>query len=402
MTKEKIFHFVWVMELAFFIVSFSTFPVTVHGAQKELLIGTSLPLTGPGASYGIPDKRAQEIAVDQINNAGGVPVGSDRYRLKLLVEDNKYTTKDAFATVNKLVRDDGIRFLRVYGTAPTLATLDFMNKNRIVNFCVISEKGLSPKTPYTFRVYNTTYEVLPPYFSWIRKNMPHIKTIQSLMMDDATGYAITDALLLSTKYFGFDLTPNYAPRNITDFYPKLTEILAKKPDAIYAGGGSNWGMFWKGAREMGFRGQFLGSTFHTEWAEIAGAQNLEGYVHCQVSLTSEALPKGLRDYRNIYLEKYKEEPIGLSIWGFIYIHVLATALQKAGTIDDPDKVKNVLETQTFDTMAGRYMFGGQSFYGTPHQLVSQGFITKFTGGKEVTVEVIPPEQVSELLKKVYK
>jgi len=403
MTREKIFCFGGVMGLAFFILSLLTFPATGNSAQKELLIGTSLPLTGPGASYGIPDKRAQEIAIDQINNAGGVPVGSDRYKLKLLVEDNKYTTKDAVATVNKLVRDDGVRFLRVYGTAPVLATLDFMNKNRIINCSLSSDKELiSPKYPYTFRAYNTSYEVLPVLFSWVRKNMPHIKNIQSVMMDDATGKAIGDALLLSSKYFGLNLTVHYVPRNTTDFYPILTEMLGKKPDAIYAAGGSNWGLVYKSAREMGFKGQFLASTFKPEWWEMVGAEKLEGYIHCEPSLTSEALPKGIRDYRNIYLEKYKEEPSGLSIYGFIWTHVLATALQKAGTVSDPDKIKNILETQVHDTTAGRYVFGGQSFYGIPHQLVREGYITKLTAGKEVTIDVIPTNQVSDLLIKVYK
>jgi hypothetical protein len=90
------------------------------------------------------------------------------------------------------------------------------------------------------------------------------------------------------------------------------------------------------------------------------------------------------------------------MYGFIWIHVLASALQKAGTISDPDKIKNVLETQTLDTMAGRYVFGGEIFYGIPHQVINPGYITKLTGGKEVTIEVIPQDQVSELLKKVYK
>jgi len=403
MTREKIFRFGGVMGLVFFILSLLTFPATGNGAQKELLIGTSLPLTGAGASYGIPDKRAQEIAIDQINNAGGVPVGSDRYQLKLLVEDNKYTTKDAVATVNKLVRDDGVRFLRVYGTAPVLATLNFMNKNRIINCSLSSDKELiSPKYPYTFRAYNTSYEVLPVLFSWVRKNMPHIKIIQSVMMDDATGKAIGDALLLSSKYFGLNLTVHYVPRNITDFYPILTEMLGKKPDAIYAAGGSNWGLVYKSAREMGFKGQFLASTFKPEWWEMVGVEKLEGYIHCEPSLTSEALPKGIRDYRNIYFEKYKEEPSGLSVYGFIWTHVLATALQKAGTVSDPDKIKNILETQVHDTTAGRYVFGGQSFYGIPHQLVRAGYITKLTAGKEVTIDVIPTNQVSDLLIKVYK
>jgi branched-chain amino acid transport system substrate-binding protein len=386
----------------FFVLSLLILSAPANGAQKELLLGTSLPLTGPGASYGLPEKRAQEIAVDQINEAGGITVGTSKYRITLLVEDNKYTTKDAVATVNKLVRDKGVRFMRVYGTAPCLATLDFMNKSGVINGSLSSSRKLvSRDYPYTFRAYNTSYEVLPPLFGWVRKNMPHIKVIQSVMMDDATGKAIGDALLLSSKYFDLDLTVHYVPRKTMDFYPIMTQMLAKKPDAIYAAGGSNWGLVYKSAREMGFKGQFLASTFKPEWWEMVGPEMLEGYIHCEPSLTSELVPKGLREYRTTYLARYKEEPSGLSTYGFIWTHVLATAIEKAGTIDDPDKIKNVLETETLDTMAGKYVFGGEGFYGISHQLVRQGYITRLTGGKEKVIAVIPAEEVSELLKKVY-
>ena len=401
-TRKKTFHCFVFVGVAFLILTFLVFSAPANGAQKELLLGTSLPLTGPGASYGLPEKRAQEIAVDQINKAGGITVGTTKYRLKLLVEDNKYSTKDAVATVNKLVRDKGVRFMRVFGTAPCLATLDFMNKSRVINGALSSSRKLvSTNYPYTFRAYNTSYEVLPPLFGWVRKNMPDIKIIQSVMMDDATGKAIGDALLLSSKYFDLDLTVHYVPRKTMDFYPILTQMLAKKPDAIYAAGGSNWGLVYKSAREMGFKGQFLASTFKPEWWEMVGPEMLEGYVHCEPSLTSELVPKGLREYRTTYLARYKEKPSGLSTYGFIWTHVLATAIEKAGTIDDPDKIKKVLETETLDTMAGTYVFGGEGFYGISHQLVRPGYITKLTGGKEVIIEVIPAEEVFELLRKVY-
>jgi branched-chain amino acid transport system substrate-binding protein len=400
--RSMIFHCFVLVGLPFYVLSFLALSTPANGAEKVLLFGASLPLTGPGASYGLPEKRAQEIAVDQINKAGGVIAGKTRYRVKLLVEDNKYTTKDAVATVNKLVRDEGVRFMRVFGTAPSLATLDFMNGRRIINGSLSSSRKLvSVKYPYTFRAYNTSYEVLPPLFSWVHKKMPNIKTIQSVMMDDATGKAIGDALLLSSKFFGLDLKVHYVPRKTMDFYPILTQMLSVKPDAIYAAGGSNWGLVYKSAREMGFTGQFLASTFKTEWWKMVGTEKLEGYIHCEPSLASELVPKGLREFREIYLARYNEEPSGLCTYGFIWTHVLAAAIEKAGTIDNPDRIKDVLETETLNTMAGTYVFGGKEFYGTPHQLVRPGYITKLTEGKEVIVEVIPAEKVAELLSKVY-
>ena len=389
--------------LTSFLIMILAYSIHAEGGQKKLLMGASLPLTGPGASYGIPDKRAQELAIEEINSSGGITVGGENYILKLLIEDNKYSTKDAVATVNKLVRDKGVKFMRVFGTPPCLATLDFMNKMKIINGSLSSSRKLiSPKYPYTFRTYNTSYEVLPPLFKWVKKNMPDIKKIQAIVMDDATGKAIGDALLISARYFNLELEVNYIPRRTKDFYPVLTKVLAKRPDAIYAAGGSNWGLVFKSAREMGFKGQFLSSTFKSEWWKMVGTEKLEGYLHCEPSLTSELVPKGLRDYREAYIAKYKEEPTGLSTYGYIWIHVLSAAIKMADSVSDADKIKNILETQTLLTKAGKFVFGGKEFYGIPHQLVRPGYITQIKKGKEVTIEVIPAARVFELLRNVYK
>src|SRR5882757_6578763 len=62
--------------------------------DKEIRIGVSIPLTGPGAATGITTQRTLEHGVELIN-AQGIQIGPDRCTLKLAFYDNKYVPAEA-------------------------------------------------------------------------------------------------------------------------------------------------------------------------------------------------------------------------------------------------------------------------------------------------------------------
>ena len=47
------------------------------------------PMTGDAASYGISVKQGAEVAINEINAAGGVQVGDTTYTLNLIFEDDE-------------------------------------------------------------------------------------------------------------------------------------------------------------------------------------------------------------------------------------------------------------------------------------------------------------------------
>ena len=81
---------------------------------KEITIGVSIPLTGPGAATGITTQRTLEHGVELIN-ADGIQIGPDRYTLKLAFYDNKYVPAEAVTIVEKVLAD-GVRFLISLGS----------------------------------------------------------------------------------------------------------------------------------------------------------------------------------------------------------------------------------------------------------------------------------------------
>ena len=56
----------------------------VHAQQKTVKVGMLLAMTGAGAFYGQVMSRGAQLAVDQINRAGGV----GGFKLELVIEDH--------------------------------------------------------------------------------------------------------------------------------------------------------------------------------------------------------------------------------------------------------------------------------------------------------------------------
>lgn len=90
-------------------LTFAAFPAAAQTpgvSDTEILLGSSVDLTGPVAAIGVPMKAGFEIAADMINEAGGI----NGRRVRVIVEDNGYDTRRAILVVQKLATQD-----RVFG-----------------------------------------------------------------------------------------------------------------------------------------------------------------------------------------------------------------------------------------------------------------------------------------------
>src|SRR5690349_17782222 len=69
-------------------------------AESGLItIGAILPLTGEAAHWGIPPRHGAEMAVDEINQAGGI----GGRRLALMIEDDRCKPTDGVAAFDKIM-----------------------------------------------------------------------------------------------------------------------------------------------------------------------------------------------------------------------------------------------------------------------------------------------------------
>src|SRR5690242_3452575 len=76
-------------------------------AHAQIKIGVQAPLTGQAATDGVSARIAAEMARDKINAGEGV-LGQ---KVELVIYDDQAKTEEAVFTANKLVGQDGVKFV---------------------------------------------------------------------------------------------------------------------------------------------------------------------------------------------------------------------------------------------------------------------------------------------------
>ena len=76
-------------------------------SEEPFRVGVMESLTGPGETYGTVSVQAKQMAVDEINAAGGI----NGRMLELIVEDSKCAAQDAITAYNKLTDVDGVKII---------------------------------------------------------------------------------------------------------------------------------------------------------------------------------------------------------------------------------------------------------------------------------------------------
>ena len=375
-------------------------PSVATPAEKFVTFGQTEPLTGPSASFGVPNKRIVEMAVEKINKEGGFQVKGETYKLKVICEDSKGTTEGSVAANNKLVYQDGVKLVMNFLTTVCFASQVVTEPAKVINIVSGLHKDIiSAKKPYSFRHFIDTTESAPVQVKWIIKNRPDLKTSWMTGADDASGAAGLEGWNNACKKYGIKvLGSDLISRTVTDYYPVLSKILPHNPDIIGSHTGDGGALLLKQAREKGYKRQFvLPYAASASYVRTGGAENLEGTLHIGIDARSELTPKGVREFHQMYIQKYGEDPGAWSPWQTTPPYLFAQALAKAGTIDDVDKIKAVLEKEWFDAPWGKVKFGGEKKYGLPHQLLIPVFISTFKNGKIAVIDRIDGQEVEKAM-----
>src|SRR5262249_12813905 len=158
-------------------------------AEKTLPIGLLGPLSGGAASYGVELMRGAEMKVEEINKAGGLKVGPDVYKIKLISYDHKAQAADAATATNKLVFQDKVRFIMgnaVGATCNAAQTITEPNKV-LFSFVCWGTANLAPEKPYSFRSMLSQWELAEPFYRWVKENHPNIRRVAAISPNDTSG-----------------------------------------------------------------------------------------------------------------------------------------------------------------------------------------------------------------------
>src|SRR5713101_4884848 len=335
-------------------------------AEKTLEIGVLGPLSGGAASYGVELVRAAEIRTDEINKAGGLKVGGDVYKIKLVTYDHKASAADAATAANKLIFQDKVKYIIGNAVGATCNAVQTVSEPQKVLFAFVcwGTNNLGPDKPYSFRSMLSQWEVAEPFYRWVKDKHPAIKRVAAISPNDTSGKDTNTAVVKALKGLGFEVAADeYYERGTKDFYPILTKILAAKPDMldVAAAPPGEAGLILKQARELGFKGPkgWTAGVNPVTLVGIAGKEAAEGvWSPANINVKSDFVSATVRRFGEEYEKRYKEVPGVIAVANYAAFDVFTKAMQDARSLDT-DKVLAALTQKPFDTVWGRLVLGGK-------------------------------------------
>jgi branched-chain amino acid transport system substrate-binding protein len=378
-------------------------PAAQEVTSKTIKFGVCQPLTGPAAGYGMPVLYGVEIIADTINSEGGVKIGGVNYLIEVIAEDDGFTSDGAKAAAEKLVFRDKVKF--IFGGCDSHDTIGLQmvtvpNKVLTFNSAWSSDVLRNPETkqavPYTFKLMQTPHESIRGVWEAIRKAHPEVKKVALFTCNTLSGHwgqELSDRLL---RYLGYDVVYNgYFEYGMPDFTPELSKVLATNPDIIHgnATGVMDWGTVIKQSREMGYKGLFMmelglgGDVLFS----VATPKDAEGFIAIDYDWHGPNATPELKAIMDKFVAKAGYSFPALCCWP-IFSGCLMQAMQKAGSIDDTDKIAEILETTTFSSQGVTVRFAGKEYYGANSALVIPMTVVEVKGGVFVPIGTISVEQ----------
>lgn len=216
-------------------------PAGAHAdAAKTVTLGASLQLTGADANLARYFRDGYQIAVDRINEKGGIIISGETYRFALKILDNQSNVNLGVQQYVQLITREQVDFLLgPYGSSHTLDESSVAEKYRVP----MVQGGGAAGQIYD-RGYHYIFGTSPPaddYFGstveMMTKLAPRVHSLALLTADDAFDVSVRAGTVALAKADGIDVVVDQVyPEHNPNFTSLLALVKSKSPDAILLGG----------------------------------------------------------------------------------------------------------------------------------------------------------------------
>lgn len=324
-------------------------------AADPIIIGMVTESTGPNAEAGLYQNNGAKLAVDEINQAGGV-LGRP---IKLVTEDNQSSNPGSVLAISKLTSAGNltaligtVRSTQIQAISPTVlrARLPMMMGGTDTSLTHVNN-------PWIFRARpNDSYsaKVIADYGA----NTLKLKKWAIVYSNDAFGNGGQKALTEALKAYG--ATPVVVQgfqSNSQDFTPIVLAVKNSGADIVstYVANSPDVAIFGKQLRQLGVKAQWVGSpSMSTETALKLAGDALYG-SYSIADFTADSSPEA-KAYAQKYRATYKLDPDLYSAWPYDSVKLLALAIKNANSTKPDDIAKALRAIKGYRGVEGTYTF----------------------------------------------
>ena len=339
-------------------VTFAALALVATGCSKQegntVKIGGIAPLSGNVAVYGVECKNGIDLAIEEINAAGGI----NGKLIEFICEDDEGAPDKTVNAFKKLTTKDGVKI--VIGSLTSGCTQAITTLSQAGKVLQIAPAATAPAITdagnYIFRAC-----FIDPFQGTVggkfaADNLGKKKA--AILYDIGNDYSVglAENFKTSFKNNGGEIVSieSYATGD-KDFNAQLTKIKSANPDVVYLP--DYYGtvaLIAKQLRAQGINTPIIGADGWDGLTDNAGDEVLNGYYsnHYAADSTEPAVMK----YVNAFRAKYNKDPNSFAALGYDSVYLLKDAMEKAGSTTDVAAIRTALENTNGDYVTGHLTF----------------------------------------------
>jgi branched-chain amino acid transport system substrate-binding protein len=358
--------------------------------RSTIEIGFFGDLSGPTFNFGESAKNGVLMAVDEINQAGGIK----GRKLDLVIEDDRGMPEVAAKLAGKLIDEDKVVAIIAGGTSGNSRAA--APKAQSARTPLISPSSTDPAVTqvgdYIFRacfVDAFQAEVMAKFaFNTLKAR----KAAIVFDFNSPYGRGLTDYFELSFAKLGGQIVAKQSyTQGDADFRGQLSTIKAAEPDVIYIPGYyGDVAIIAKQARQSGLDQPLLGGDGWDapELWQLGGDALNGSYIssHYSADDPSPAIQQFVHEYRQLYGNLLPDAHAALA---YDAMRVLADAIERADSTDREKLRAALAQTRNFPGVTGMISIDAN------RNAVKPAVVLKLEDVKFIYQETIQPEQVAE-------
>jgi branched-chain amino acid transport system substrate-binding protein len=354
------------LALASFVVVSAAPPRPVSAANEPYLIGAVVSESGPGSTLGRPEADSIQMAVDEINKAGGV----NGHPLQASILDDESNPTTAVNDVRKLLDQHPVAIIGSSLTQTSLAMLAITQPAQVPLISLASSaQVIEPVNDrrWVFKMPITDYHVAQAMQVYMRKKGQ--TKVAVIYRDDDYGKTGLSHFKDAGRNFGFEVVDAEAINaRASDATTQLTHIKASPAQAIVA-----WttlpsaAVIIKGYRELGMNlpvyysdGAATGVFPQQAGAALNGAFIASTKINVADQMAKNDPQKKLTDhYIDAFVKGFpKDAPVSIfGGFGYDSVYVLKEAIQRAKGVEGA-KLRDALEHTNYTGVTGTFRMSG--------------------------------------------
>jgi branched-chain amino acid transport system substrate-binding protein len=345
---------------------------TGGSTSDTVRLGAILPLTGDFSTYGGPLKQAAELAVERVNEAGGIEVDGKSYDVELEVYDDATAAEKNIPQIfsQAVLRDQAPLLITAWNSANVAP---FLEDNPVPVIDVLAatyEPPVNSLNENIFLLRPYTPDIIPGVGTYLSKEYK-VEKMAYLGPDEPFANGQLESLQQTAGDSGIsiDNVVQY-PADASDLTSFIRSALESAPQAIHVGGSTQAvAPVLAQLHQLGYDKPITMYTGMTpdQAEDLIGPDvynDVMANVHEFEGVTPQTNPlPAANQFGKDFEKEYDTYGIDLTQWAYDAVWIAKAAMESAGTVTDEGAIRDALAELTVpeDTVTGWTEHDGQLF-----------------------------------------